>query len=129
MSTAADLKAGILGLTPKRSKPVEVPGVGTIHLHSMPETLRAEFEAVAEKNANSRKAIKRLLLTYSARASAEPGSELVFNIEDINALGKVDSAVIDALATAAMEVVGFANKDLDSLLGEPEPSLSLPKAG
>lgn len=126
--SAADLKSGILSLTPKRSKSIDIPGVGTVHLHSMPETLRSEFESIAE-NTSNKKAIKRLLIAFTARESSDPKSELVFTVEDIKALGGVDSAVVDALATAAVEVVGFSTKDLGTLLGEPEPSSSLTKAG
>lgn len=116
------IKAQLLKLTPKKFTPVNIPGVGIVHVHGMPETTRAVFEATAE-NAENKKAIKRLLVCFTCREGESVDSPLIFSIEDIPAMGKMDSAVIDKLATEGMKRAGIGDVDLETLLGEPEPVL------
>ena len=84
----------------------------------MSETERANFEALAEKE-GSKKAIKRLLIIQTAFEDRNGGDEIL-TAADVEAMGEMDSAVVDRVATDAMKLCGIGESDLEQLLGEQE---------
>ena len=80
----------------------------------MSEAQRSAFEAAAGKEANERN-VKRLLVVNTLKN----GDQFVFSADDIEAMGEMDSAVVNKLAEVAMKLSGIGETDLDSLLKKP----------
>lgn len=128
MSKAASIRKALLSLTKRRFDVIDyIPGVPTFVLRSMSEVERADFESMAEKEA-SKKSLKRLLIVKTAFED-ENGGEPILTAADVDAMGEVDSAVVDRLATAAMKLCGIGEYDLEAMLGEREAGSDQKTAG
>ena len=119
MSKAKSIRKALLSITDRRFKKIDdIPGVPAFCLQSMSELERANFESLAETKKN-KKAVKRLLVVKTA-VEDENGGEPIFSGSDIEAMGEMDSAVVDRIASEAMKLCGIGEHDLDDLLGKPE---------
>ena len=119
MSKAKSIRKALLSITDRRLKKIDdIPGVPAFCLQSMSELERANFESLAETKKN-KKAVKRLLVVKTA-VEDENGGEPIFSGSDIEAMGEMDSAVVDRIASEAMKLCGIGEHDLDDLLGKPE---------
>lgn len=117
VAPTGDLRSKVLGLTGRRYSPkIYIPGLGNFVARNMTELERAAVEA----GMGDRTAVKRLVVINSI--CDWESKELVFRSEDFEALGGVDSAVIDRLCSAALKLNNFSEEDIRTLLGEPASS-------
>lgn len=98
----------------RRYERITLPGLGEFRVRSLLEGERAEVEILS----GEQRLVKRALVVHGL---CEHHADIpVFDAEDIQALGELDSTLIDMIAAAVLKITG--SNDFGSLLGEPARS-------
>lgn len=110
------LRDSFLSLTARKysDKPLTIAGVGSVLARTLTEAERGDVENAAAEPGS----VKRWCLIHGI-VDAEK-REPIFRAEDFEALGRIQSPVVNLLADAVLKLNRFSQEDLQQLLGEPK---------
>lgn len=104
-------REAFLAAKPGTPEPLNVRGLGTVHIRAMSTAQRAEWELAATRD---RKITRELLAIFTV---CDDAGQPLFTRDDLAALGEVDAAILDAIFARAMRVNRITNADVDELEG------------
>lgn len=121
-----DKRAEFLGRTNRRYQSVDCGGGLVMIVRSLNERERSEYEVVTMATEKDKKSTERLRTAKRrlivASAVTEEGGDLLFRVDDVDALQEVDALQVNLLFDACVKLNGFADTDIEDLIKNSAPT-------